>query len=119
MNRSDYSKAAALVEVYYHVVLDELTEEILGTENAVPCLGKDTDKILQSYSNKLWYITTCLDQLRYAASKPKRKPAQVARFDCTHSNVTDRLSSWLSVTAAIRNSATLVVRIDQFLGCVV
>jgi len=96
MKRSDYRKAAALVGRYYYEVLDDLTEEILETENAKPSVGKDIGTPLESYALRLWHISTILQQLQQVASEPKPKLTQVAKIDCTHENVTFSVSEWLS-----------------------
>jgi hypothetical protein len=52
MLRSDYEKAASVVHQYHRNVLNDFTEEILTSDN--PATGKRIDKIVESYSHKLW-----------------------------------------------------------------
>ncbi len=59
MMRSDYEKAASVVHQYHRNVLNDLTDEILASDN--PATGKRIDKIVESYSHKLWQPTNGTD----------------------------------------------------------
>jgi len=106
MKRDDYRRAAAVVEQHHREVLDELTRRILETEHADPVVGRDIDELLNSYSQKLWYITTCWEQLRQAGAR-ESQPAQVAKIECSHNAVTDVLSAWL-----IQNQSAAILSIS-------
>ena len=118
MMRSDYEKAASVVHQYHRNVLNDLTDEILASDN--PATGKRIDKILESYSHKLWQITACLDQLKYAGDKHEpSKPAQVAEIGCSRDSVTILLADWFGKNPEVRIiSVSILDNVDE-LTCII
>ncbi len=117
MKKTDYNTAADLVKRHYYGVLDEMAEKILRTQEDTAGVFEGAvshddgiDDIAQSYAQKLWAISACIEYLRCAGAPQRQQTSRVTKIECSTDDVARVLSDWF-----VKNVGVSIVNIS-FLG---
>lgn len=120
MKRTDYNEAASIVREYRRNVVDELTREVLSIDVTDPVRRMGIEKIVQSYAQTLWHISSCLQELNGAGSACETKQkASVAEINCSRDSVAALLENWFKNNAgAAIVSVSVLDNVDD-LTCII